>query len=221
MRRVTLIMSLVAILSTSGLTGGSKKEMVPPKEAQVVPIPPMYEVTPVYIGAGFVMGRYYGYCGGEPSCRYEDVTYGLLLRAGYELNQYFGIELRGLGTFWKDDPLGGAKLRHLGIFLRPAYHFADDFNVYGLLGYGITKSEHNQGAIVKVNDNGFSAGLGLEYDLSEKKDDYEKDTLYRREFDGYADQEIGWGLFVDYQRLLIKDDIPDLDVVSIGATYDF
>ncbi len=30
-----------------------------------------------------------------------------------------------------------------------------------------------------------------------------------------------WGIFVDYQRLLIKSDVPDMDVISLGVTYHF
>jgi len=72
-----------------------------------------------------------------------------------------------------------------------------------------------------MDDNGFSAGFGLEYDLSDKRDDYDRNIYYPEGFDGQGDQEMGWGLFVDYQRLLIDSNIPDLDVVSAGVTYDF
>ncbi|MBT8344511.1 MAG: hypothetical protein KJO45_07330, partial [Sulfurovum sp.] len=70
-------------------------------------------------------------------------------------------------------------------------------------------------------DDGFSAGLGLEYDLSDREEDRVENANYDRTFDGYADQGIGWTLFLDYQRLLIKSDVPDLDAVSFGARYDF
>ena len=63
--------------------------------------------------------------------------------------------------------------------------------------------------------------MGLEFDLSSKDDDYEEDVRYERPFDGHANQEKGWGLFIDYQQLLIKSDLPDMDIVSIGVTYDF
>jgi len=33
--------------------------------------------------------------------------------------------------------------------------------------------------------------------------------------------ENGWGLFLDYQRLVIDSEAPDMDVVSAGVTYDF
>jgi OOP family OmpA-OmpF porin len=168
------------------------------------------------------MGKYAGDCGSS-DCPYEDVTYGALLRAGYEWNQYFGVEARLLSTFWGADPLGGEKLQHIGIFAKPMYPIGDDFNIYGLLGYGWTKTrtELSGSLLPTVNQGGFSAGLGLEYDLSSQSDDLDEDVNYDRIFDGQADQEKSWGLFVDYQRLLIDSNVPDLDVVSAGVTYDF
>ncbi|RUM69984.1 MAG: hypothetical protein DSZ09_05025, partial [Sulfurovum sp.] len=61
----------------------------------------------------------------------------------------------------------------------------------------------NDGKLITVDDSGFAAGAGVEFSLGE-------------EDDGPA-----WGLFVDYQRLLISSDVPDMDVVSGGITYDF
>jgi OOP family OmpA-OmpF porin len=207
-------------LASIAVYGGNGKEAAP-AEAVVEPIPPMHTPTPVYVGLGLLWGKYSGLCNNVPGCHYEDVTHGALLRAGYEWNQYIGIEARLLGTFWGDDPLGGQKLRHIGLYAKPMYPFHEDFNLYGLLGYGWTKTTTNNNNLNTIDDSGFSAGIGLEYDLSDKMDDKEADTAYDRGFDGQADQERGWGLFVDYQRLLIKSNVPDMDVVSAGVTYDF
>lgn len=208
----------VATMSTSVWAGGKG---VFPVEAPVEPIPVMQTPSPVYLGLGILWGRFNGICGdADPSCTYEDVTYGALLRAGYDFNQYFGLEGRVLGTFLKADPLGGEELRHFGIFAKPMYPIGEDFNIYALLGYGWTQTKAGQN-LTEVDDSGFSAGLGLEYDLSDMEDDREDNGDYDRDFDGQADQERGWGLFVDYQRLLIKSDTPDMDVVSGGITYDF
>lgn len=217
----SILVSLAAAvsLSTSVLAGG---KAVAPVKSPVEPIPVMQTPSPVYLGLGLLWGRYSGQCGTKTDCPYEDVTYGALLRAGYDFNQYFGIEGRILGTFWGADALGGQKLRHYGLYAKPMYPLSEDFNIYGLLGYGWTKTKTGgNGNLTEVDDSGFSAGLGLEYDLSDREDDKEEDTLYDRAFDGQGDQERGWGLFVDYQRLLIKSDVPDIDVVSGGVTYDF
>ena len=185
-----------------------------PAVVAVEPAPVKRLATPVYIGAGFVAGRY-------NASNYEDVTYGAMVRAGYEFNQYVGLEARYIATFWDEGTLNGQELEHVGLFVKPTLSLGDNFNMYGLLGYGWTQSNTSGVLNDTIDDHGFSAGAGLEYDLSDKRDDYDRNIYYPEGFDGQADQEKGWGLFVDYQRLLIKSDIPDLDVISAGVTYDF
>jgi len=207
----------ILLLSVSILHAGGG---VSPAEVVVEPIPAK-DPVPVYLGVGLVYGKYSGCT--SPGCTYVDVTYGAMFRVGYEWNQYFGIEARMLATFLGADPLGGEKLQHIGIFAKPMYPVSEDFNVYGLLGYGWTKTttQLSGSLLPTLKKGGFSGGLGLEYDLSDQEGDFEEDTLYDRSFDGQADQEKGWGLFVDYQRLLIDSNVPNLDVVSAGVTYDF
>ncbi len=216
-RVVEAIISVLLMSITADAGGG--KHVVPP-EAIVEPIPPMETPTPVYIGLGVVEGRYSG-CDSFPGCQYVDITYGALMRVGYEWNQYFGIEARILSTFLDADPLGGEKMQHIGIFAKPMYPVNEDLNLYALLGYGWTKTTTNSIFLRNIDETGFSAGLGAEYDLSSKEDDREEDVDYDRPFDGQADQEKGWGLYADYQRLLIKSGMPDMDIISGGVTYDF
>ena len=180
----------------------------------VEPVPVKQLATPIYIGTGFVAGRYF-------SDNYEDITYGMMARVGYEFNQYVGLEARYIGTFLEEGQLYGQELEHFGLFFKPMLPFNENFNLYGLLGYGWTQTNTSSTLNKAIDDNGFSAGVGLEYDLSDKRDDYDRNIYYPEGFDGQGDQEKGWGLFVDYQRLLIDSDIPDLDVVSAGVTYDF
>ena len=208
---------LSVVLCSSLYAGGGKNLL--PVAVPVVPIETV-DINPWYIGVGLIAGKYYDDC--VASCVYEDVTYGMMVRGGYEWNQYIGVEARAMGTFWDADPLGGEKLQHIGLFAKPSYPLGEDFNVYGLLGYGWTKTTTGgNGNLPTVDDHGFSYGIGLEYDLSDKEDDYIENGDYDREFDGQADQEKGWGLFIDYQRLLVKSGIPDMDVISVGVTYDF
>lgn len=217
MNKVLLSTGMAAVLLSSLYAGGGKN--LSPAAAVIAPIA-TEDPNPWYIGVGLIAGKYYDDC--DTSCVYEDVTYGLMVRGGYEWNQYIGVEARAMGTFWGADPLGGEKLQHVGIFAKPAYPLGEDFDVYGLLGYGWTKTTTGgNGNLATIDDHGFSYGIGLEFDLSDKDDDFEEDTYYEREFDGQADQEKGWGLFVDYQRLLVKSGIPDMDVISVGITYDF
>ncbi len=212
MLKKALLLSIfsIGLIPSATYAGGD----IMPAVVAIEPVPVKKLATPIYVGAGFVAGRY-------NESNYEDVTYGAMIRAGYELSQYWGFEARYLATFWDEGDLYGQELEHVGLFIKPMLPLGDSFNMYGLLGYGWTQTNTSGALNGAIDDHGFSAGAGLEYDLSDKRADYDRNTYYPEGFDGQADQERGWGLFVDYQRLLIKSDIPDLDVVSAGVTYDF
>ena len=211
MKKSSFFSAITMLCVSVGLEAGGD---ILPGLTPIEPIAVKKVAIPVYLGVGFVAGRYF-------ASNYEDVTYGAMLRLGYEFNQYLGLEARYVGTYWDKGILVGQRLEHFGLFLKPMLPLTENMNTYGLLGYGWTQTK-TTGALNKALDtNGLSAGLGLEYDLSDKRDDYDPDIYYPEGFDGQADQEKGWGLFVDYQRLVIDSSIPDLDVVSAGVTYDF
>lgn len=211
-----VLKTVLGLVLFSSLSLGGGKNVFP----AVVPVISIETVNPNpwYVGVGFIWGRFHGCNNG---CVYEDVTYGAMVRGGYEWNQYIGVEARAMRTFWGEDTLGGERLQHVGLFVKPSYPLGEDTNVYGLLGYGWTKTITDNQYLPKIDEKGFSWGIGFEYDFSDKDDDFDEDTYYDRTFDGQADQEKGWGLFVDYQRLMVKSGMPDLDVISIGITYDF
>ena len=205
------------VLVTANIYAGGK--MVSPVDAPIAPIVEVTNISPIYVGFGITAAKFNA-C--EAKCIYEDVTYGGMLRFGYDVNQYFGLEARGIYTFLEEGPFGGVPMQHVGVYAKPQYPVAEQINIYTLLGYGYTENLGN-GARLNYfdNDHGFSAGVGIEYDLSDKEGDFEENGNYDRDFDGYADQGKGWSLFLDYQRLLIKSDVPDMDVVSTGVRYDF
>jgi OOP family OmpA-OmpF porin len=215
---MTSILKTILVCSTlftMNLYGGGKT--IAPPEAEVVDIGE--DISSLYVGVGSVANKFHA-CGNN--CTYEDQTYGLMLRAGYEFNAYFGMEVRAIRTFLDKGPFGGVPMAHIGVYAKPEYAISEDFNLYGLLGYGYTKNLGNGRRLNYFDDDhGFSSGLGLEYDLSDKKGDFLESANYSREFDGYGDQSIGWTLFLDYQRLLIKSDVPDMDALSFGVRYDF
>ena len=214
-----IIVASLLTLTTFSINSYAGGKYVAPVEAPVAVIPAITP-SPWYLGAGIVWAKLYG-CD-LVNCSYEDVTYGAMIRGGYEFNEYFGVEARGIRTFLDEGPFGGTPLQHIGIYAKPQYPVAERVNIYALLGYGYTENLGN-GARLNYfdNDHGFSAGVGLEYDLSDREGDLEKNANYDRTFDGYADQSRGWSLFVDYQRLLIKSSVPDMDVISFGLRYDF
>jgi OOP family OmpA-OmpF porin len=187
--------------------------------APIVPAPtapvivPASNISPIYVGLGLVAARYDSRClSSVTSCDGVDKSGGLLVRAGYDFNEYMGMEARALFTAYKDSK---SKIKHYGAFVKPMYPLTDGLNAYGLVGFA---KNTTSGTLRKIDVSGLAFGAGLEYDLS---DDKKKDAKYDREFDGIADQEKGFGVFADYEKLYYKSGAPKLDAVSVGITYDF
>jgi opacity protein-like surface antigen len=142
----------------------------------------------------------------------EENNVALLARVGYDFNQYIGLEFRGMKTIGSTS---NADISHVGLFVKPMVPITDRLNAYGLVGAAKTKVS---GSYQNVDTESLALGGGVEFDLSK---DTPKEGRYSRTFDGQGDQERGIGLFVDYERLMIKKDSPDLDTLSAGVTYDF
>lgn len=161
------------------------------KEPVKIPVvvPPVVkpkEKKPWYVGAGLVGAKV-----DNGNC--EDITYGVMAKAGYDFNNYVGVEARALKTNWEYE---GAKIEHYGAFLKPQYPLTKEINLYGLLGYAKTKTSKR----FVLDDNGFAFGGGVDYDFGESD---------------------AFSLFVDYERLLQKSNIPDLDALALGLAYKF
>jgi len=187
--------------------------VIPTEPAVIVPVPlATADVSPIYVGLGIVAAKYKTNCDCTGTSSGTDTSAGILARVGYDFSKYMGIEARGLVTPVSSD---GAEIRHVGVFVKPQYPVTDGLNVYGLGGIAKTTAT---GTLQKSDVSGLAFGAGLEYDLS---DDNKKNAKYDREFDGIADQEKGFGVFADYERLFYKSGSPDMDAVSVGVTYDF
>ena len=191
-------------------------ETVVPVEVPVVvtPIPLVKDISPLglYVALGLTAAQY------DPNCNCPvkgdiDKTAGLMGRIGYDFNQFFGLEVRGIKTNWESE---GGDIEHYGAFLKPMYPISNDINIYGLAGYA--KTETPGVTRRKTDAEAFAWGLGMEYDFGNDK---AKKGKYSRDFDGYGNQEHGWGLFADYERLVQKSGSPDFDTLNVGVTYDF
>jgi OOP family OmpA-OmpF porin len=213
---IKIILSLTtAIALTATSYAGSKQ--VAPVEAEVVPIPAVINPIPLYIGIGLVAAGLSRDCPCTNDSRLKDMTYGGVIRAGWDFNEYFGIEARGLKANIEKD---FSKTTHYGLYLKPQYHISDAVNIYGLLGYGKTTVDYASGSrSSKLSSSGLSYGAGLEYDFSSD----ESLGQYARDFDGQGDQEKGWGMWVDFQHLLYNEGVfnTDSNIVTAGMTYDF
>jgi len=186
-------------------------EPTPPPIPLPLPVKDIY-ANGLYAGIGISTARFETSCKGTCVGAGTDKTAGLMARVGYDMNQYVGIEARGIRTNWKAD---GGKVKHIGIFVKPMLPIGDSTNIYGLAGLAKTTT---QGKLQRVDSKSFAWGAGVEYDVSE---DHAKDGRYNRVFDGHGDQESGLGVFADYERLIQKSGSPDLDTVNVGVTYDF
>jgi len=188
--------------------------VVAPKVKAVEPVPvPVKNIKAngFYAGLGIAGARYSTSCKGCSNSG-EDKTAGLMARVGYDFNKYVGLEARGLKTNWKSE---GGKVEHAGVFVKPMIPVGDATNVYGLVGLAKTKTK---GYLQKTDSKSLALGAGVEVDLSA---DTPKDGRYGRAFDGKGDQEKGVGVFVDYERMVVKSSAPHLDAVSAGVTFDF
>jgi len=165
-----------------------------------------------YAGLGIVATRYQTNCNSGCSKSGIDKTIGIVARAGYDFNPYIGLEARGIRTSIKSN---GGTVKHAGVFIKPMLPIGDKTNIYGLIGVAKTTT---QGNLQRTTAETLAMGAGVEVDLSK---DSPKDGRYGREFDGKGDQESGVGLFVDYERMVVKSGAPDLDALSAGVTYDF
>ena len=178
---------------------------------------PEIDPLPFYIGVGLLWAGMSRDCACTDG-KVEETTYGGIVRAGYDFNQYVGIEARGLYSSIAKDV---ATTTHYGLFLKPMYPVSENMNIYGLIGYGKTKLDCIVSSL-SYDENGFSWGAGMEYDFSDKNSD-RQEGIYDRPFDGQGDQEKGWGMWIDYQNLLHNSGISNFNsnVVTAGITYDF
>ena len=228
MKTIFKKVTLSVFLSTGSILAGG---MIAPVTAPVAAIVEE-DPNPFYVGVGLLWAGVSRDCDDPseycPDTRLKDSTWGWIVRAGWEYNQYIGIEGRALKATIDSD---WGETTHYGIFLKPQYPVSERVNIYGLLGYGHTQIDTDCTAIHDTfKYDGFSYGIGLEYDLSSKEDDYEAhkenedDVLtFDREFDGHMDQEKNWGLWIDYQNLMHNEGPANFksNIITFGITYDF
>ncbi len=214
MKKITL--SLIASMAMAGtlMAGGDIAPVVEP--AYEAPVVQAVDMSGFYLGAGY-------------SAQYSDVedySYGvqvdvdsdnLLFVAGYDYNQYIGVEGRysvSVGDVELSDSDGYAETSddyettNWAIYVKPQYLMDNGFGVYALLGYGETEFSN---LTETGSDDGFAWGLGAKYTVN------------------------NWSLFLDYTDLVTDGELTgieaapgvpaDLDVQTdswnFGVTYKF
>ncbi len=104
----------------------------------------------------------------------EDALAGIMIRSGYEYSKNFGLEVRGSMTLGSEE-----KLSHdysIGLYVKPKAQLAQNFTIYGLLGYGLHQisfseiEEFTEGKITKSETSlsALSYGVGMEYNVADK-----------------------------------------------------
>ncbi len=209
MKNTIAKVALSSLLMSGALMAG--KNVAP----AVVPVVPIVNVNPLYVGLGLLWSGASINCPCDNSSRKKNTSYGVMGRIGYDFNQYIGIEAR---AFKASIDKNFAETTHYGVYLKPQYHITDKFNVYGLIGYGQTKIDFDCPTMDTYDESGVSLGLGFEYDMSA-----DETVVASRAFDGQGDQEKGWGIWVDYQNLLHNEGPNKIkaNIVTAGVTYDF
>ncbi len=199
MKKIFFGLLAITLLSAATLTAGKNSA---PANSPVVPV----STNPLYIGIGGVWSMTSLNCrcrGGQRL--YDSTNFGGMIRLGYDINPFFGIEARFLKSKFSKQ---FAETTHYGLYLKPQYHITNAMNIYALAGYGHTTID-TLCKLSRYDKNGFSFGAGIEYDFAAA--------------DGQGDAEEGWGMFADYQNLLL-DKGPNKvrsNIFSIGITYDF
>lgn len=141
-------MSIVALLAmnTMAFAGGD----IAPVEPEIT-VPEVAESTgSFYVGAG------YSYMNADAGRNGEHDSDATLLLAGYNFNQYFGVEARYAGLT--------DCLENYGIYAKPMYPFGAA-TVYGLIGYGETSYDNGAN---DESESGFQWGLGANYAVTEQ-----------------------------------------------------
>jgi opacity protein-like surface antigen len=205
-----VIFSLVAVAALSSTAFAGKNVAPAPLPPLPVPEKPAPEVLPplgLYIGGGFTYAKSECKCDdknvkfsdGSKGNTHEGKTYGVNLKAGYEFNEYIGIEGKYLYTPWGDKE---KTLKHYGLYVKPNMPLTENIDAYALLGYGKTECE-----TLSDSYKGFAWGVGTEYSFGTKK----------------AGAKEGWGVYAEYLRPLKKSGDKNLkvDTVSAGVAYHF
>ena len=150
---------MALMMTTISSHAGGK--MVEPAPSEIISV---YKI-PLYIGIGLLTTKLTRDCPCAGATILEDTTYGVMLRAGWNINDYIGVEARYFKSNMKKD---FSEVEHYGIYLKPQYRISPDINIYALVGYGKTTVDYICGAKSSIlSESGLSYGGGIEYDITD------------------------------------------------------
>ena len=206
------VLSLVSILALSGMAyaGGDVTE-----------IEEVVEVLPVVDDSGFYLGLGISWMSLDNDYNGEDFSAnGIMLQAGYQINQYFAIEGRYTHNIGDVEYNHGTSINpnyddyptdftNLALYAKGMYSIGD-FTPYVLLGYGEVALTNiplgGPGISADRAEQGFQWGLGASYDFTE-------DIAI---FVDYVNMYDGTG----FDKRAVDADI-SADTWTLGVTYKF
>jgi len=190
MKKLLLSISAVSLIATASYAGKNYQE-------------PKSEPVPVVVPFGLYVGAGLTYSHAECTCNSGKVTKGITTgfnaKIGYFFNDYLAIEGKYIYTPWREK---NKTVKHYGLYLRPNLPVGENFDVYGLLGYGKTECETRLDTYKK-----FSWGVGAEYRFKGK-------TANKRE---------GFGIYAEYLKPLDISGSTDIELymINVGVSYHF
>lgn len=161
MKKLHLSLAAFLAMGTFAVAGGDIAPVEPVVETPVVVEEPSTGAFYVGLGYSYMNMNIDGYPDPNISTNLASVPEvdhdgdAVLLLAGYNFNEYVGVEARYAGF---TDCLENA-----GIYLKPQYPIGA-VTVYGLLGYGETSYDNGT---VDLSEDGFQWGIGANYAVTE------------------------------------------------------
>jgi opacity protein-like surface antigen len=225
MRKSTLFVTLVIVLSNISCAGGNITPIEPIEESpQTVENASVFKSV-FYMGAGYSYLQSNRYAtlhkpgeadDGKTVKNTDSAANNLMLMAGYQYNPYLAIEGRytvSIGDHTLTDNLNNGykedvdiDISNIALYLKPMY-LVGNVSFYGLLGYGKTQRKHNvRGS--SWDGSGFQWGGGVQYMVGGNLSIFADYTQWYDEEDE---------LHPTAPRLLDTD----FSTVSTGITYKF
>ncbi len=197
MKKIAILAAALLAAGSTLYAGGDIEPVYEPVVTEPKPVATPLS-TVYYVGGGVVVSGLSRDCPCNKNERIKDMTYGVALKAGADITEYVGLELRYLKTFLEKD---FSDMEHVGLYLKPQYTMTPETTLYALLGYGKTSIDYT---VTKngstLSKSGFAYGAGVEVSLQ---------------------NDIGF--WIDIQHLLNDEGSynTDLNIGTAGMLYRF
>jgi len=168
MKKILYIVTVIVSFSSSVFAGGNIGKDVEPVMEPVIDIDESListDLSRFYLGLGMSVastrGAELNFFQNDPQ---QDRTIDIAVLAGYDFNQYIGVEGRYYKSVANEDIVDRSSW---AIFVKPHVPINDKIRLNVLAGYGGFKGENIDGSNVDIDDTGFQLGVGADYKVTE------------------------------------------------------